>query len=174
MATAAPASALDRAVTDRGLGIAAGAMAAIVALAVVRGHAEWEQVPGVVWLHLALIGTVLALTPVVLIRRKGDRPHRLLGRVWAAAMLLTAVTSLFFNARVDGGANRGVFSGDFSPIHAISLYVLVAVPRLVLMARRHEVARHRRGVRGIVIGAILVAGFFTFPFDRLLGHWLFG
>ena len=25
-----------------------------------------------------------------------------------------------------------------------------------------------------ITGALLVAGFFTFPFDRLLGHWLFG
>jgi uncharacterized membrane protein len=33
--------------------------------------------------------------------------------------------------------------------------------------------RHRRGVRAMVTGALLIAGFFTFPFDRLLGHWLF-
>lgn len=25
-----------------------------------------------------------------------------------------------------------------------------------------------------IIGALLLAGFFTFPFDRLLGRWLFG
>jgi len=29
-------------------------------------------------------------------------------------------------------------------------------------------------VRGLIIGALLIAGFFTFPFHRLLGHWLFG
>ena len=28
-------------------------------------------------------------------------------------------------------------------------------------------------VRGLVIGALLIAGFFTFPFNRLLGSWLF-
>ena len=32
---------------------------------------------------------------------------------------------------------------------------------------------HRGSVRGMVTGALLVAGFFTFPFDRMLGHWLF-
>jgi uncharacterized membrane protein len=64
--------------------------------------------------------------------------------------------------------------GHFSPIHILSVLVIVLVPMLIRAARRHDVARHRRTVRGIVIGALLVAGFFTFPFDRLLGHWLFG
>ena len=45
---------------------------------------------------------------------------------------------------------------------------------IVWRARTHRVAAHRRSIRGIVIGALLVAGFFTFPFDRLLGSWLFG
>lgn len=166
-------NAFDRVITDRSLGVAAAIMLGVVAVAVARGHADWARVPGVVWLHLALIGIALVLTPVMLIRRKGTAPHRILGYVWAAAMLSTAVTSLLFNARVAGGHNLGILSGDVSPIHLISLFVLVMVPRLVVNARRHEVARHRRGVRGIVIGAILIAGFFTFPFDRLLGHWLF-
>jgi uncharacterized membrane protein len=55
----------------------------------------------------------------------------------------------------------------------LSVATLVLVPLLVITARRHNVARHRRTVRGIIIGALLIAGFFTFPFDRLLGHWLF-
>jgi uncharacterized membrane protein len=45
---------------------------------------------------------------------------------------------------------------------------------LVWYARRHQVARHRGAVRGMVMGALLVAGFFTFPFGRLMGRWLFG
>ena len=45
---------------------------------------------------------------------------------------------------------------------------------LVLAAPRNNVSRHRRTVRGLIIGALLIAGFFTFPFERLLGHWLFG
>ena len=41
-------------------------------------------------------------------------------------------------------------------------------------ARRHQHARHRAVVRSMVAGALLIAGFFTFPLDRLMGHWLFG
>ena len=61
----------------------------------------------------------------------------------------------------------------FSPIAILSVFVMVQVPRVVTHARAHNVARHRGNVRGLVIGALLIAGFFTFPFNRLLGHWLF-
>lgn len=148
------------------------ALAALVAIA--RGRAEWGLVPPLVWVHLATILTATLLTPVMLVRRKGDGRHRRLGYVWVAAMLLTAVTSLFFNARRDGAPNLGVFSGDFSPIHLLSVFVLLQVPMIVIRARRHDRAGHEGAVRGMVVGALLIAGFFTFPFDRMLGNWLFG
>ena len=46
--------------------------------------------------------------------------------------------------------------------------------RQIGAARRHDIARHRKIVRGMVTGALLIAGFFTFPFHRLLGQWLLG
>lgn len=81
-----------------------------------------------------------------------------------AALGLTAVDS--FAIRSTRGA--------LTPIHILSVVTLCALPALVITARRHDHARHRRVVRGLVIGALLTAGFFTFPFDRMLGHWLFG
>jgi uncharacterized membrane protein len=89
-------------------------------------------------------------------------------------MLLTAATSLFFKTRGGNVSSMGVFSGDFSPIHILSVIVLVMVPLAVIRARRHDRAGHESAIRGIVIGALLVAGFFTFPFGRLLGTWLLG
>lgn len=134
----------------------------IVALA--KGHAQWGAIPVNIWSHLATIMIALALTPVMLLRRRGDRFHRQLGWVWAAALFLTALIS--FNIRE---TNRGAFSF----IHILSVFTLVQVPLIVWSARTHRVATHRRCVRGMVIGALLIAGFFTFPFNRLLGHWLF-
>lgn len=64
--------------------------------------------------------------------------------------------------------------GRFSVIHILSLWTLVQVPVIWWSARTHDVARHKGSVRGMVIGALLTAGFFTFPFGRLLGRWLFG
>lgn len=150
---------------ERVLGALALVMLAFVMAAVLRGRPHWGAIPGAVWVHLATITVALVLTPVLMWRRRGDRNHRVLGYVWAGAMLLTAIDSLFV---------RLTNHGHFSPIHALSAMTIVLVPVLVLAARRHDHDRHRRSVRGMIIGALLVAGFFTFPFDRLLGRWLFG
>lgn len=138
---------------------------ACVVAAVARGRADWSAIPWQVWPHLLTIAVALALTPVMLLRPRGDRWHRRLGWVWAGAMLLTALVS--FDIRM---AN----AGRLSFIHILSVWTLVQVPLIVWSARTHNVKRHRGAVRGMVLGALLIAGFFTFPFNRLLGHWLFG
>jgi uncharacterized membrane protein len=148
------------------------ALAAIVA--VVRGRPQWGQVPPLVWLHLGTILLATLLTPVMLLRPKGTRRHRQLGYVWFAAMLIAAGSSLFFKAGTEGTGRWGVFSGDFSFIHLLSLWVLIQAPLIVVRARAHDRAGHEQAVRGMVIGALLIAGFFTFPFGRMLGTWLFG
>jgi uncharacterized membrane protein len=133
--------------------------------AIGRGHAQWGLVPPLIWLHLATVLLATALTPFMLLRQRGDRRHRATGKVWIAAMLATAVTSLFIHV---SGAGR------FSIIHLLSIWTLGQAPLIWWTARAHNVARHRRAVHGMVIGALLVAGFFTFPFQRLLGTWLLG
>ncbi|WP_174291764.1 hypothetical protein [Sphingomonas bacterium] len=162
VAQAKPISA-DR--LERVLGYAAVLLLAAVMVALARGYGQWRLVPALIWAHLLTIIVALALTPVILLRRRGDRRHRTLGQIWVAAMIATAVLSLFVH---ESGPGR------FSVIHIISVWVLIQVPLIWWTARTHRVVRHRRGVRGLVIGSLLIAGFFTFPFDRLLGHWLFG
>ena len=137
-------------------------LAVLIALA--RGRAHWAEVPWPVWAHLATILLALALTPTMLLRPRGDRLHRRLGRVWAVAMIATALIS--FGVRLSG-------RGGFSLIHLLSVWTLIQVPIIWWSARRHNVLRHRRAVRGMVFGALLIAGFFTFPFGRMLGSWLF-
>lgn len=151
--------------SDRVLAAGALLLLAAVLVALARGHAEWGRVPPLVWAHLLTIMVALALTPAMLLRPRGDRLHRRLGTIWVAAMIATAITSLFVHA---SGPGR------FSLIHVLSIWTLVQVPLIWWTARTHQVMRHRRAVRGMVIGALLIAGFFTFPFQRLLGHWLFG
>jgi len=157
-------SRFDRIVTDRLLAYATIGMLAFAAAAVARGHAQWGRIPWPVWAHLATLAVALGLTPVMLLRPKATRSHRVLGWTWAAAMLATAGFSFMIRAANDG---------HLSVIHALSFWVAVQVPWLVSLARRHKVSGHRRAVRGLVLGGLLIAGFFTFPFGRLLGHWLF-
>lgn len=149
---------------ERALGFLALVMMAVILVAIARGMAEWARIPAVVWFHLATMLVTLALTPMLLWRRRGDYRHRVMGYVWAGSMMATAIDSLFIRGH----------NGQFSVIHLLSAFVIVMVPVLVFAARNHNVARHRRTARGLIIGALLVAGFFTFPFGRLLGHWLFG
>lgn len=149
------------------LAAASVALAAAAVLAIAKGSADWAKVPPLVWLHLISILIATALTPVMLLRRKGDGRHRRLGYVWVAAMLLTAVISLFFSTAVPQG--WGVFTGDFSFIHILSVLVLIQMPRIVVAARAHDRLRHERGVRGVVIGALLIAGFLPFRWDGCSG-----
>lgn len=150
---------------ERLLAAASVVLLAMVLLALARGYGEWGGIPAMVWAHIGTIGVALALTPPMLLRRRGDRLHRRLGWVWVAAMMLTALLS--FDIRL---INRG----DFSWIHILSAWTLIQVPLIWWTARTHQVARHRGAVRGMVTGALLIAGFFTFPFGRLMGDWLFG
>jgi uncharacterized membrane protein len=150
---------------DRILSFASLVLLAAVLTALWRGRAEWAQVPLFVWAHVATIVTAVVLTPVMLLRRRGDWLHRRLGWIWAGAMFLTA--QLTFGI-------RGLNQGSLSLIHILSAWTLLQVPLIIWHARHHNVRGHRNAVRGMVASALIVAGAFTFPFDRLLGHWLFG
>jgi uncharacterized membrane protein len=150
---------------ERALSIAALVLLGFVVVALARGYPYWGKVPPIVWAHLATVLVALGLTPVMLLRRRGDRPHRVLGTIWVAAMLLTALIS--FGVRLTN-------HGGFSIIHILSVWVLIQAPLIWWSARTHNVRRHRSAVRGMVTGALLIAGFFTFPFNRLLGQFLFG
>lgn len=158
--------------SNRNLAVATAALLAVVLTAVLRGASRFPELPLLVSLHLASMILVMTLTIPMLLLPKGTARHRLLGRVWAGLMLGNALLTLCFNA----GSRRvgGVFVGDISPIHAISLFVAIMVPAAVLRARRHDVRGHEAAIRGLVIGSLLVAGLFTLPFGRTLGLWLTG
>ena len=148
---------------ERVLAVAAIVLLGFVIVAIAKGRADWARVPFNVWAHLFTMMLGLALTPVMLLRPRGNAPHRALGWVWATAILLSALISFTI---------RNTNHGGFSIIHILSAWVTIQVPIIVWSARAHNVKRHRRSVRAMVIGALLIAGFFTFPFDRMLGHWL--
>ena len=56
---------------DRFLAVAAALLLVAVLAALARGHAEWARVPAIVWAHIATILVALALTPLMLLRRRG-------------------------------------------------------------------------------------------------------
>lgn len=151
--------------TEVALGWLALVLLSTVAIALFRGMAHWGAVPWTIWFHLATMMTALALTPVMLWNQRGTPRHRVLGYVWVGCLATTAVIS--FRIRV-------THPGHLSVIHVLSVFTLVMLPVIVFSARSGNVARHRSAVRGMVIGALLVAGFFALPPFRMLGRWLFG
>jgi len=165
VAQAAPMFSVRPTRLDQLLAAAAGMLAVVIVAAIARGRSEWGEVPTLVWAHIGTILLAVSLTPTMLLRRRGDMLHRRLGWIWVLALTATALLSFFI---------RGLNQGSFSLIHILSIWTLIQLPLIVWHARNHRHNKHRAAVRGMVIGALLIAGFFTFPFERLMGHWLVG
>jgi uncharacterized membrane protein len=64
--------------------------------------------------------------------------------------------------------------GPWSPIHLLSIMVLVLLPIAVVSANRHDVRRHRRTMIGIFSVGLVVAGLFTFVPGRIMHAVIFG
>jgi uncharacterized membrane protein len=144
----------------------AGAGLLMLLLAVAFGrHLHQPAAALTPWMivHLCAILPAIPIGAVMLLRPKGDSLHRLLGRVWAALMLVAAVASFGIHAVM----------GHLSPIHVLSVITLVAVPRAIWDARNGRIARHRRTMT-IVYASLVIAGYFTLIPTRLLGRFLFG
>lgn len=145
--------------------LSAGCVAMLVAmgLAVWRGREQLAMVPGTYPIHFGTLAVALAITPVMLLRAKGDRLHRTFGYIWIAAMVITSIDVMFI---------RDINDGGFSLVHLLVPLTLYTCWRIVATARAGNHAAHRKHVHGIVIGALLVAGFFTFMFNRLFAVWI--
>src|SRR5712691_5462873 len=117
------------------------------------------------WHAFAALGA-FALGAVQLAAPKGTIPHRVFGWVWATLLLVVAVSSFFIH--------EIRLWGPFSPIHLLSIFTLVMLPLAVLRARRHNVDGHRRAMLGLFLGALLIAGAFTFLPGRIMHAVAFG
>ena len=56
----------------------------------------------------------------------------------------------------------------------LAISTLVVLPVAVWRAHRHEVARHRRAMLGLFLGALIIAGLFTFLPGRIMHAVLIG
>ncbi len=120
----------------------------------------------IIQLHAAAAILALLFGALVLFRRKGDGPHRVLGRLWVGLMAVVALTSFFiWTIRL---------WGLFSPIHLLSILTLVMLWRGVAAARRRNIGLHRRTMQLTYVFALLVTGLFTFYPGRIMYRVAFG
>jgi uncharacterized membrane protein len=97
---------------------------------------------------------------------KGTLPHRTIGWVWVLLMLAVAISSFW--------VHQIRLVGPWSPIHLISIFVLVMLPLAVWRAHRHQVSEHRRAMIALFSGALVVAGLFTLLPGRVMHAVVFG
>jgi uncharacterized membrane protein len=116
----------------------------------------------VIQFHVATALLALASGAVVAVIPKGTRPHRRLGWIFVAAMMLVALSSLLI-AR----------SGHFSAIHLLTLLTLISLPYAVVSRRRGNIAAHRSAMTGLLLGLVIAGGFTLLP-GRLMHAVTFG
>jgi uncharacterized membrane protein len=116
-------------------------------------------------IHLASVAAAFAIGTWMMVRPKGTAPHRALGGTYVALMVGSAVSTFWI---------RGIAHGGFSGLHLLSIFVLLALPFALLMARLGRVQAHRYTMIGVYVGGIWIAGLLTLLPGRLLHRAVFG
>jgi len=124
------------------------------------------QASPAVQVHAFAAMTAFALGLVQFAAPKGTLPHRTLGWLWVALMLAVSVSAFFIH--------QLRLWGPWSPIHLLAVFTLIMLPVAVVAARRHKVTHHRRTMIGIFVGALVIAGLFTFVPGRIMHAVAFG
>lgn len=93
-------------------------------------------------LHIVAALFALAVGPFNLVRRKRDRTHRMLGRTWVTAMVVTALTSF--------GIQQPFWA--LSGLHALSAWTIISLALGVVAIRRGNVRAHRGNMVGSYLG----------------------
>jgi uncharacterized membrane protein len=117
-------------------------------------------------LHAFAAMTAFALGIVQLSAPKGTLPHRTIGFIWVTLMAIVGLSSFWIH--------QLRIWGIWSPIHLLSIFTLVMLPLGVWAAHRHAVDRHRRTMTGLFLGALVIAGLFTFMPGRIMYKVAFG
>lgn len=117
----------------------------------------------VLHIHLAFSMIAMVLILAIFALPKGLGAHRILGRVAAAALLLSALSSFAIQSR-----------GHLSALHILSVVMLVNIPYAIWMARIGRIGAHRRAMLAGA-GGLFVAGLVaTLAPGRYLHTMLFG
>jgi uncharacterized membrane protein len=149
--------------------VAAATAATIVLLGLsqlIERHDGWSPPAGAelaLYVHLFTVVPAVPLGAYVLWRPKGGAAHRMLGRVWAGMMMVTALSSFWLQS----------LTGGLSFIHLFSVLTLVSIPLGVWQARRGNMRAHMNAMRGVYAG-LIAAGLMAAAPGRFLGVLMFG
>jgi uncharacterized membrane protein len=111
-------------------------------------------------IHAAAAVAALGLGLVQFAAPKGTLPHRTVGWAWVTLMTVVCISAFFINELRTWGT--------WGPIHALAVFTLVMLPLAVLHARRHQVESHKKAMTKLFLGALVIAGIFTFWPGRIM------
>jgi uncharacterized membrane protein len=117
-------------------------------------------------IHAFAAMAAFVLGAVQLAAAKGTLPHRIVGWFWVSLMAAICISSFFIHTIR--------LWGPWSPIHLLSIFTLATLPVAVWRAHRHDVARHRNAMISLYLGALVIAGLFTFWPGRIMHAVVFG
>ena len=127
--------------------------------------APLENASFAIQIHVAVAVLAFLLGGLVLFRTKGDKAHRMAGKIWVVLMLLVAITSFFIHTI------RLV--GPWSPIHLLSIITLWSLYSGIRAVRRKRILEHRRTMQSLYLGALVIAGGFSFLPGRIMHEVFF-
>lgn len=130
---------------------------------------DWSvfaHLPLVTLIHIGGATSSLVLGGIVLFGPKGTLGHKMMGRIWALTMLTTALSSFFMKSFAP-------MLGQFGPIHILSIWTLISLPRAIWYIRQGNVEGHLKTMRGLYFGLCL-AGLMTFIPGRTFYALIFG
>lgn len=119
--------------------------------------------------HIVTVVPCIFLGAYLFIRSKGTPGHRFIGKIYMSLMLITASITLFMPAAVGPQ-----FLGHFGFIHLFSILTLYSIPTAILAIKRGNVRKHKIKLTLLYIGAIVIAGGFTFAPGRYMHELFFG
>ena len=119
------------------------------------------------YLHLATILPAFVLGTLSFILKKGTVTHKIIGLIYMILLILTAFITLFMPSFI----GPHLFN-HFGWIHLFSFLTIYTVPTAYTAIKKGDVRRHKIKMIGLYVGAILIAGAFTFVPGRYM-HTLF-
>ena len=112
-------------------------------------------------LHLFTIVPCLVIGPCILFRKKGDRIHVILGRVWATLMIVSCLLTFGIT-----------HNGSYSWLHGLAVFTLYQIIHGIRAIRKKDIRIHQRAMIGSYLGALIAFIFASITPNRLISNWI--
>ena len=112
-------------------------------------------------LHLIAIVPAVLLGPFVLFRERGDRLHKIFGRIWATLMLAGCLLSF------------GVtYNGSYTWLHGLAIFTIYQIIRGLRAIRLKDLRVHKRAMIGSYLGSVAAFLAASVLPNRMINSWI--